>query len=115
MASVIREQFEIPGKMKTWSMGLIIVGLLALLIGLITKGFSSEQHEKDIFWGTLMYNSLFFLLICNASMFFICATTLAMGGWQTVFRRVPEAISTLVPIFGSISFIIFLYIIFGMG
>ncbi len=111
MAS-IKEQFEIPGKMKTWSMALIAVGLLALIIGFVTKGTSSDEHEKTIFWGTLMYNSLFFMLICNASMFFICATTLAMGGWQTVFRRIPEAISTLVPIFGSITFLILIYIVF---
>lgn len=111
MAS-IKEQFEIPGKMKTWSMALIAVGVLALIIGFITKGTGSDEHEKTIFWGTLMYNSLFFMLICNASMFFICATTLAMGGWQTVFRRVPEAISTMVPIFGSITFVVLIYIVF---
>jgi hypothetical protein len=115
MAFTVRENFEVPGKLRTWAMGLIALGVLALLIGLITKGFSSEQHDKDIFWGTLMYNSLFFLLICNASMFFVCATTLAMGGWQTVFRRVPEAISTLVPIFGGIAFVVLMYIVFGMG
>jgi hypothetical protein len=111
MAS-IKEQFEIPGKMKTWSMALIAIGVLALIIGFITKGTGSDEHEKTIFWGTLMYNSLFFMLICNASMFFICATTLAMGGWQTVFRRVPEAISTMVPIFGSITFVVLIYIVF---
>ncbi len=114
MAS-IKEQFEIPGKMRTWSIALICVGLLALIIGFATKGISTDQHQKDIFWGTLMYNSIYFLLICNGSMFFICATTLAMGGWQVVFRRVPEAISTMVPIFGLIAFVILMYIVFGMG
>ena len=89
------------------------MGVLALIIGFITKGLSADEHQKDIFWGTLMYNSLFFMLICNASMFFICATTLAMGGWYTVLRRVPEAISTMVPVFGAIAFIVLLYIVFG--
>ncbi|MBN9296432.1 MAG: quinol:cytochrome C oxidoreductase [Filimonas sp.] len=110
MAS-IREQFEIPGKMKTWALGLIAVGVLAMIIGLVTKGMGDE-HEKTVFIGTLMYNSLFFMLICNASMFFICATTLAMGGWQVVFRRIPEAISTLVPIFGGIAWVVLMYIVF---
>lgn len=113
--AVFKEQFEIPARLKTWSLGLIIVGLIAFIIGFVTHGMSSEQHEKDIFWGTVMYNSIFFMLICNASMFFICATTLAMGGWQIVLRRIPEAISTLVPIFGVIAFIILMYIVFGMG
>jgi len=88
MAS-IKTQFEIPGKMKTWSYALIGVGLVALIAGLVIKGFSSDEHEQTIFWGTLMYNTIFWTLVCNASMFFICVTTLAMGGWQQSFRRIP--------------------------
>jgi hypothetical protein len=110
MAS-IRLQFEIPGKLKTWSLGLIGVGLVALVFGMVTKGFSSDEHEQVHFWGTLMYNTIFWTLVTNASMFFICVTTLAMGGWQQSFRRIPEAISTLVPIFGSITFAVLLYVV----
>lgn len=110
MAS-IREQFEMPSKTRTWSLGLMAVGAIALIIGLVTKGFSSDDETKSVFWGTLMYNSIFFTLICNASMFFICATTLAMGGWQMVFRRVPEAISKAVIVLGSITWLILFYIV----
>ena len=110
MAS-FKEQFEIPSKMKTWSMALIAVGVIAFILGLVTKGMSEDEHEKAIFVGTLMYNCIFWLLVCNASMFFICAVTLAMGGWNIVIRRVPEAISTLVPVFGIIALVIFLYVI----
>src|SRR5438128_5748692 len=114
MAS-IREHFEVTGKMRTWSMGLMGVGILAFLIGLITKGLSSDEHQQAVFWGTLLYNSIFFLLICNASMFFICVTTLAHGGWQVTFRRVPEAISSVVPIFGLIAIFILFFILFGLN
>lgn len=114
MAS-FREQFEVTGGMKKWSMSLIALGLLAFIIGFITKGISSDHHEQAIFWATLLYNSVFFLLICNASMFFICVTTLAHGGWQVVFRRVPEAISAVVPIFGLIAIFILFYIVFGLN
>ncbi|MCG9899485.1 MAG: quinol:cytochrome C oxidoreductase [Hydrotalea sp.] len=111
MAS-IKDQFVIPGKMKTWSYSLIGVGLVALLAGLFTKGFSKDEHEQAVFWGTLMYNTIFWTLVCNAAMFFICVTTMAWGGWQQSFRRVPEAISTLVPIFGSITFVVLIYVVF---
>jgi hypothetical protein len=114
MAS-IREQFEVTGKMRTWSMGLMGVGILAFIIGFITQGLSSDFHEQGIFWGKLLYNSIFFLLICNASMFFICVTTLAHGGWQVAFRRVPEAISAVVPIFGLIAIFILFYILFALN
>ena len=36
-----------------------------------------------------------------------------MGGWQQTFRRVPEAISTMVPIFGSITLVVLLYVAFS--
>ena len=110
MAS-FRAQFELPSKTRTWSLALIAIGAVALIAGLVTKGFSSDEHEKSVFWGTLMYNSIFFTLICNASMFFICATTLAMGGWQMVFRRVPEAISKAVIVLGSITWLVLFYIV----
>jgi hypothetical protein len=107
----VKEQFEIPSKMKTWSVVFIAIGVLAFILGLVTKGMSNDEHEKAIFIGTLMYNSIFWMLICNASMFFLCATTLAMGGWHAVIKRVPEAISTLVPVFGTITLLIFIYIV----
>ena len=113
--SSIREQFEISGQTRTWSMGLMGVGILAFIIGLITKGLSSDEHQQAVFWGTLLYNSIFFLLICNASMFFICVTTLAHGGWQITFRRVPEAISAVVPIFGLIAVFLLFFIVFGLN
>ncbi len=111
----IKQQFEVPAKLKTWSLALTAIGALAIIIGFVHWGLSPDQHQKDIFWGTVMYNSIFFMLVTNASMFFICATTLAMGGWQTAFRRVPEAISTVVPIFGLIAFSVLIYITWGMG
>ena len=114
MAS-FREQFEVTGGMKKWSMGLIALGLLAFVIGFFTKGLSTDHEQQAIFWGTLLYNSVFFLLICNASMFFICVTTLAHGGWQVAFRRVPEAISAVVPIFGLIAIFILFYVVFGLN
>ncbi len=111
MAS-IKEQFEVPSKLKTWSYVLIAIGLVAFIAGLITKGMSKDEHEQTIFIGTLMYNTIFWTLVCNASMFFLCVTTMAWGGWQQSFRRIPEAISTLVPIFGAITFAILMFVVF---
>jgi hypothetical protein len=107
----IREKFEIPGKMRTWSLALIVIGLITFILGLVTKGFSADEHEQAHFWGTLMYNTIFWTMVCNASMFFISVTTLAMGGWQQSFRRIPEAISAMVPIFGSITFVVLIYVV----
>ncbi len=86
-------------------------GLLAVIIGFFTLGLSDNEHDKTVFWGTLLYNSIFFTMICNAAMFFVCATTLAMAGFTTTFRRVPEAISTMVPIFGTVTAVLLIFIV----
>jgi Ni/Fe-hydrogenase subunit HybB-like protein len=60
-----------------------------------------------------LQNSVYFLLLVNAAMFFICATTLAWGGWQMSFGRVTEAISSAVPVIGTICGVILLVICFS--
>lgn len=115
--STIREQFVTPKKFKTWSYALMGAGILAIiLLYATTRGGATpdeKAHNDARFWGALLHNSVYFLLIVNASMFFMCATTLAWGGWQMAFRRVPEAISSVVPVIGVIAAAILLVIAFG--
>lgn len=110
---MIKQQFEMPAGYKKWTNALLGIGALALVLGFIFLGMSKDEHAQTRFWAVLLQNSTFFLLVVNASMFFVCVTTLAMGGWQMAFRRVPEAISTLVPVFSVIALVVFLGIIFG--
>ncbi|MBC9931429.1 quinol:cytochrome C oxidoreductase [Chitinophaga qingshengii] len=105
----MKDQFVVPARLKKTSFVLMGVGLLTLLIGLIA--FQGENATR--FWAGLLQNSSFFLLITLASTFFIAATTLAHGGWQIAFRRVPEAISMAVPALAAILFIIVMIIVFG--
>ena len=114
----MNNHFELPGSYKKWTMGLIGVGAIALLYGLIMfHPFEHAGHGINTngtrFWSVLLQNSVFFLLIVNASMFFIGVTTLAMGGWQVALRRVPEAISSVVPVLGIICFLILMTIVWG--
>ena len=108
----LKEQFQIPGKFKTTSLLLLVIGIVSLVAGYFMYGTGDEHHQIR-FWGTLMHNSIFFLLVVNASMFFICATTLAMGGWQLAFRRVSEAISVAVIPLGIIALVILLAVVLG--
>jgi hypothetical protein len=109
----IREKFEIPQRYKMWSYALMAVGIVSVILLYVTHGASSDEHERARFWASLLQNSVFFLLVVNASMFFICATILAWGGWPMSFRRVPEAISSVVPVIGVICGAILLAIVFG--
>ena len=118
----MNHQFELPGNYKKWTYGLIGAGILALLYGLIflhpfgavPHGEGSEANvDGTRFWAVLLQNSVFFLLVVNAAMFFICVTTMAMAGFVIAFRRVSEAVSSMVPILGIITFVILLAIVMG--
>jgi hypothetical protein len=112
----MNNQFELPGGYKKWTWGLIGAGVLALLYGFITMhpfAAATEGNGSTRFWAVLLQNSVYWLLVVNASMFFICVTTMAMGGWQVALRRVPEAISSVVPILGVITFLILMAIVWG--
>ncbi len=109
----IRENFVVPKRYNTIAISLMVVGILAIVGLYVTSGSKDDAHQQARFWASLLQNSVYFLLVVNASMFFICATTLAWGGWQMAFRRVPEAISAVVPVVGVICAAILLAITFG--
>lgn len=111
--TTLREQFVIPKKYNTLSLAFMAIGVLSVIILFITHGTSSDEHNVARFWASILQNSVYFLLVVNACMFFICATTLAWGGWQMSFRRVTEAISTCVPVLGLIALVILLALVFG--
>lgn len=109
----IREKFTVPKRYNAIAMTLMVIGVLAIIGLYVTHGAKDDVHKQARFWGSLLQNSVYFLLLVNAAMFFICATTLAWGGWQMAFRRVSEAISACVPVVGTICGIILLLICFS--
>lgn len=130
MAATLKERFEIPKRYNTWSIALMVVGLVAIILLFITTRSTTptaeelkhagladadayNAHRDARFWASLLQNSVYFLLVVNAAMFFITATTLAWGGWQISFRRVTEAISTCVPVIGIIAFVILMVLVWG--
>ncbi|MDP4263205.1 MAG: quinol:cytochrome C oxidoreductase [Bacteroidota bacterium] len=114
----IREKFIVPKRYNTIAIALMTIGIIAIATLYIythgVKGTEEYKLRRDArFWASLLQNSVYFLLVVNAVMFFICATTLAWGGWQMSFRRVSEAISTCVPVIGVIAGVVLLAICFS--
>jgi hypothetical protein len=105
---LFKEQFQVPGRFRMISIALMAIGVIAVVAGFIIYG----AHEPARFWATMLHNSTYFLLVVNAAMFFICATTLAMGGWQMAFRRVTEAISVAVIPLGVIALVVLVSMVF---
>jgi cytochrome bd-type quinol oxidase subunit 2 len=116
--AALREQFTVQKRFNTLAMILMAIGIVSVIILYVTHGMQAGDTEAAIqerarFWASLLQNSVYFLLVVNATMFFICATTLAWGGWQMSFRRVSEAISTCVPVIGIITLVILFAVVFG--
>ena len=114
----IREKFTVPKRYNTIAYALMAIGIIAIIV-LYTythsgKGTEEYKLQRDArFWASLLQNSVYFLLVTNAAMFFFCATTLAWAGFQMAFRRVTEAISTCVPIIGIIAGVVLLSVCFS--
>jgi hypothetical protein len=110
--SAFKEQFQVSSRYRMWSLALIGIGAVSVLVGYFMYGTGNEEQNAR-FWGTMLQNSVFFLLICNAAMFFICATTLAMAGFTMAFRRVMEAISAAVIPLGVVALFVLLALVLG--
>lgn len=106
------QNFNIPGQAKTVSLVLLAIGILTLVAGGVFLLGSEDVHNQTRFWASLLQDSVFFLLICVASLFILTATSLAQAAWIVSFRRIPETIGSIVWIMGSIVFVILLILVF---
>lgn len=110
-------QYVTPAGYKKWTIGFLVVGVVTLVGGFIflnpLAGSNGDNLNSTRFWAVLLQNSLFWLLLVNTSTFFIVISTLAMGGWQASFRRVSEAISSVVPVMGVLTLVVILSIVLG--
>lgn len=111
---MITERFEVPARLKSTGLILLVIGIVALIAGFIVLR-GGEQHEQARFWTVLLQNSVFFLFITTASIFIQAAAGLAQGGWIVAYRRVPEAIGANVWIFGAIALVVLFTIVFVLG
>ena len=67
----IRENFVVTKKYNTIAYVMMAVGLLAIIGLYISHGAKSDPHEQARFWGSLLQNSVYFLLLTNAAMYLL--------------------------------------------
>jgi len=113
----MNNQYKTPALVKKWSTGFMIVGVLTLILGVIFlnpfAGANGDNVNSTRFWAVLLQNSVFWLLLLNASTFFMVISILAMGGWQAAFRRVTEAVSSVVPLMSILTLVVLLSLVLG--
>jgi hypothetical protein len=85
------EQFTFSGKLKTWTLIAIVVGVLAA-----TFGFVTGQQERT--FANLLLMAYYFTCVCATGLFFIALQYVAQAGWATGLIRIPQAMSRVLPI-----------------
>jgi hypothetical protein len=110
---MLNQEFKVPAKLKSTSYALLGIGILTLLAGLVFLLLKGDQMAQNRFWAVLLQNSIFFLLISLASVFVLSATSLAQAGWIVAFRRIPEAIGSIVWVLALILGILLMVIVWS--
>jgi len=93
------EQFVFTGKLKTWTLIAIVVGVLAIVFGFITG-----QAERT--YANLLLMAYYFTCVCAAGLFFIALQYVAQAGWSAGLLRIPQAMSRVLPIASLVLFIV---------
>lgn len=107
-------QFVFTSKQKTFLFGLMGLGLVSMLLCFFMEpgryeGLGiEEKYAHTQFWTNLLHNAYFFTGISFTALLFIVTHTLAYGGWQTAFKRVPEAMMMFMPV--GLVFIAIVYV-----
>lgn len=85
------EQFEFTGKVKTYSLAAIAVGVITILAGFLT-GFGERTFAN------LLLMSYYFACVCMAGVFFCALQYVAQAGWSASLIRIPQAFAKTLPI-----------------
>jgi hypothetical protein len=95
------ETFKFEGKAKTWSLAMIVIGLVGILYGFLVDG-----GERT--FANLLLNSYYFACVCTAGIFFCAVQYVAQAGWSASILRVPQAFGKALPIAATILVVIIL-------
>ena len=86
----MKETFIIPTKARILALVLIAIGVLAIVIGFAKEGPGT--------WSVLLINNFYFLSLAMGAMFFVAIQYVTDSGWSAMFKRIPEAMTTFVPV-----------------
>lgn len=119
----LNERFSFSGKFKTSVFSLLGIGIVLLVLGIfLTKSADGHAHEAaghgehTITWfnrlvADFLLANVFYFRIALGAFVFLMFTWLGGGGWNTLIRRISEAISQYV----YVAFIGFILLFFVMN
>ena len=99
------EQFNFKKQYRN----ILLIVMAACLLVLLAAILVSKPGASRI-WANVLLNNQFFMGLSLGAAFFLAVHRVALSGWHTVLQRLPEAMTTFLPI----AFILMLLIYFGM-
>ena len=97
-------EFKFEGKVKTLSLVLMAIGVIALAGGFLTD--TSDHHQR--WWANLLVNGFFYFAIALGALFFYALQYAAEVGWSAYIKRMFEAMFAYIPIGGAVILIVLL-------
>ncbi len=95
------KNFEFQGSIKTISIVLAVVGVLALL--------GSFGLNKAVGWVDFLVSTVYFSMIAVSGIFFLSLGGVVQASWLTPYKRIPEAMTKFLPV----TFVCMLVMYFG--
>ncbi len=84
--------FSLPGSMWKTIFVFSILGLLVFIVGLFLA--------PERIWPNFLINEFFLLNLGLGAVFFLAVLYVSNAGWAAAFRRVPEAVTSVLPVAG---------------
>ena len=100
----MENKFVFTQKVKIVLLGMIAIGVLALVVGAVSHGI-----EESRFWANLLLNNYYFLALSLGGAFFVSVHLMGESGWHTSVQRVPESMSRFIPVAGILMLVTFLF------
>lgn len=84
------EQFTPSDSLRRILMGMMGIGVLAIVFGLFTN--------PDRFWANFLLNNWYFMGLGLMGTLFLSTQAASNAGWSTGFKRIPEAMAGYLPV-----------------
>lgn len=97
-------EFTFSSKTKTFSLILMLIGVLSLTINFFTD--HSEHH--NMFWSNVLFNGFFFFGIAAGALFFMVLSYATEAAWTVLIKRILEGIISFLLPASLILFIVFI-------
>lgn len=93
------EQYQFTGQAKSWSLIAIVIGVITILAGFLTK-----QAQET--FANLLLMGYYFTCVCAAGVMFCAIQYAAQAGWSASILRIPQAFGKVLPIAALILIVI---------